>query len=154
MEPDFYYTTVGYKKTALFYFLRPQGFLWRKRISNSKIFCTELFGCVECYKESIGHSSSWTWIGFFGMSHGGQCHVFSKRWRGHENPGIRCWVNWPSYEGVSINNQPIPFPMDRDGHVFMLLFNICFIHGYFVCLFWVFTAQSTQWGHVERGQFT
>ena len=23
-----------------------------------------------------------------------------------------------------------------------------------VCLFWGFTAQSTQWGHVERGQFT
>ena len=27
-----------------------------------------------------------------------------------------------------------------------------FIHE-FVC-FWGFTAQSTQWGHVERGQFT
>ena len=24
----------------------------------------------------------------------------------------------------------------------------------FVCLRWGFTAQSTQWGHVERGQFT
>ena len=24
----------------------------------------------------------------------------------------------------------------------------------FVCLCWDFTAQSTQWGHVERGQFT
>ena len=24
----------------------------------------------------------------------------------------------------------------------------------FVCLCWGFTAQSTQWGHVERGQFT
>ena len=23
-----------------------------------------------------------------------------------------------------------------------------------VCLSWGFTAQSTQWGHVERGQFT
>ena len=23
-----------------------------------------------------------------------------------------------------------------------------------VCLIWGFTAQSTQWGHVERGQFT
>ena len=22
------------------------------------------------------------------------------------------------------------------------------------CLCWGFTAQSTQWGHVERGQFT
>ena len=27
-----------------------------------------------------------------------------------------------SYEGVSINNQPIPFPMDRDGHDFHTLF--------------------------------
>ena len=26
--------------------------------------------------------------------------------------------------------------------------------SYFVCLCWGFTAQSTQWGHVERGQFT
>ena len=25
---------------------------------------------------------------------------------------------------------------------------------FFVCLCWGFTAQSTQWGHVERGQFT
>ena len=24
----------------------------------------------------------------------------------------------------------------------------------FVCLSWGFTAQSIQWGHVERGQFT
>ena len=24
----------------------------------------------------------------------------------------------------------------------------------FVCLYWDFTAQSIQWGHVERGQFT
>ena len=27
-----------------------------------------------------------------------------------------------TYEGVSINNQPIPFPMDRDGHDFHALF--------------------------------
>ena len=26
--------------------------------------------------------------------------------------------------------------------------------GYYICLCWGFTAQSTQWGHVERGQFT
>ena len=26
--------------------------------------------------------------------------------------------------------------------------------GILVCLCWGFTAQSTQWGHVERGQFT
>ena len=26
------------------------------------------------------------------------------------------------YEGESINNQPIPFPMDRDGHDFHALF--------------------------------
>ena len=26
--------------------------------------------------------------------------------------------------------------------------------GQFVCLCWGFTAQSSQWGHVERGQFT
>ena len=26
--------------------------------------------------------------------------------------------------------------------------------GQFVCLCWGFTAQSTQWSHIERGQFT
>ena len=30
------------------------------------------------------------------------------------------------YEGVSINNQPIPFPMDRDGHDFHALFQYMF----------------------------
>ena len=34
------------------------------------------------------------------------------------------------YEGVSINNQPIPFPMDRDGHDFHALFQYILIHGY------------------------
>ena len=30
------------------------------------------------------------------------------------------------YEGVSINNQPIPFPMDRDGHDFHALLQYMF----------------------------
>ena len=30
------------------------------------------------------------------------------------------------YEGVSINNQPIPFPMDQDGHDFHALFQYMF----------------------------
>ena len=30
------------------------------------------------------------------------------------------------YEGVPINNQPIPFPMDRDGHDFHALFQYMF----------------------------
>ena len=30
------------------------------------------------------------------------------------------------YEGVSINNQPIPFPMYRDGHDFHALFQYMF----------------------------
>ena len=30
------------------------------------------------------------------------------------------------YEGVSINNQPIPFPMDRDGQDFHALFQYMF----------------------------
>ena len=42
--------------------------------------------------------------------------------------GLQCLLRsvWPSmfvnYKGVSINNQPIPFPMDRDGHDFHALF--------------------------------
>ena len=31
-----------------------------------------------------------------------------------------------AYMGVSINNQPIPFPMDRDGHDFHALFQYMF----------------------------
>ena len=32
-------------------------------------------------------------------------------------------VTYPdTYEGESISNQPIPFPMDRDGHDFHALF--------------------------------
>ena len=30
------------------------------------------------------------------------------------------------YEGESISNQPIPFPMDRDGHDFHALFQYLF----------------------------
>ena len=29
-----------------------------------------------------------------------------------------------------------------------------FLNTLLFCLFWGITAQSTQWGHVERGQFT
>ena len=36
-----------------------------------------------------------------------------------------CEVSQIHYEGVSINNQPIPFPMDRDGHGFS-----CFVSIY------------------------
>ena len=32
------------------------------------------------------------------------------------------------YEGESMSNQPVPFPMDRDA--FMPCFNTCFIRGY------------------------
>ena len=31
-------------------------------------------------------------------------------------------VSFSMYEGKSISNQPIPFPMDRDGHEFHALF--------------------------------
>ena len=40
--------------------------------------------------------------------------MYVKSTEHHENMSI--------YEGVSINNQPIPFPMDRDGHDFHALF--------------------------------
>ena len=33
------------------------------------------------------------------------------------------------YEGVSINNQPIPFPMYRDGHDFLALFQYMLYMG-------------------------
>ena len=33
-------------------------------------------------------------------------------------------------------------------------FEVGGIKMFIVCLCWGFTAQSTQWGHVERSQFT
>ena len=33
------------------------------------------------------------------------------------------------YKGVSINNQPIPFPMDQDDHDFQALFQYMFYTG-------------------------
>ena len=45
--------------------------------------------------------------------------------------GCKIFLRISLYEGVSINNQPIPFPMERERvTIFMLCFNICFIHGY------------------------
>ena len=35
-------------------------------------------------------------------------------------------VQVKAYEGVSINSQPIPFPIDRDGHDFHALFQYMF----------------------------
>ena len=39
--------------------------------------------------------------------------------------GVQCGFNM-KYEGVSINNQPISFPIDRDGHDFHALFQYMF----------------------------
>ena len=39
--------------------------------------------------------------------------------------GISCKLS-ARYKGVSVNNQPIPFPMDRDGHDFHALFQYMF----------------------------
>ena len=78
-------------KTALTCLFQASEDSWRRRFPDSKIFCRELFGCVECYKESVGHSSLLCWIrGVFAMWHGGQFRVLSKWWRGHENSKI-CW---------------------------------------------------------------
>ena len=35
-----------------------------------------------------------------------------------------------------------------------LLLNVYYVRVIFFSLCWGFTAKSTQWGHVERGQFT
>ena len=42
--------------TALFYIFQATGGSWRRQIPDSKGFCKELFGWVECYKESVGQS--------------------------------------------------------------------------------------------------
>ena len=38
-------------------------------------------------------------------------------------------VKFSIYEGESISNQPIPFRWTETVTIFMLCFNICFIHG-------------------------
>ena len=42
------------------------------------------------------------------------------------------------YEGESISNQPIPFPMDRDGHDF---------HALFQCMFYTWVQNCTRIDH-------
>ena len=42
---------------------------------------------------------------------------------------VRFRVKSANYEGVSINNQPMPFLMDRDGHHFNTLFQYMFYTG-------------------------
>ena len=41
-------------------------------------------------------------------------------------------INELTYEDKSISNQPIPFPIDRDGHDFHALFQHMFIPGYII----------------------
>ena len=54
------------------------------------------------------------------------------------------YVNISTEESLLIQNYDSPYKKDRTNHGGDLL----------VCLCCGFTAQSTQWGHVERGQFT
>ena len=44
----------------------------------------------------------------------------------NKGTSTECCGTRTKYEGVSINNQPIPFPMDRDGHDFHALFRYMF----------------------------
>ena len=44
--------------------------------------------------------------------------------------------------------------MDKTDENYVSLLHTWYTRGLFICLCWVFTAQSTQWCHVERGQFT
>ena len=53
-------------------------------------------------------------------------------------------------EAITLNTHKACFVAD----VFTLsIRKACFV-AEVICLCWGFTAQSTQWGHVERGQFT
>ena len=45
--------TVQDKKTALFYLFQATGGSWRRQIPDSKRFCRELFGWMECYNELV-----------------------------------------------------------------------------------------------------
>ena len=61
----------------------------------------------------------------------------------------------PNFKSIGLLVQEKKQKIDfRDGG--HLGFQIGIILAFFdlVCLCWGFTAQSTQWGHVERGQFT
>ena len=47
----------------------------------------------------------------------------------HHINGNKCWFLHKAneiYEGESVSNQPVPFPMDRDGHDFHALFQYMF----------------------------
>ena len=48
----------------------------------------------------------------------------------------------------------LPFPEKKICHFMQIVSIGDNLHEMSICLCWGFTAQSTQWGHVERGQFT
>ena len=67
------------------------------------------------------------------LSYGSQGPRFDFRWRGnsaHDGMAFHCIepfiIILPSYKGESISSQPIPFPIDRDGHDFHALFQYMF----------------------------
>ena len=69
----------------------------------------------------------------------------------------REWVyEWIRYHNYPQVNPSFPRPRGGEGEGQHNTLVPCYlpVGRWFVCLCWGFTAQSTQWGHVERGQFT
>ena len=58
-----------------------------------------------------------------------------------------------NYKKISANTKMKDFFMKPNPWSNQMLVKVT-VNKTWICLCWGFTAQSTQWGHVERGQFT
>ena len=75
-----------------------------------------------------------------------------------ENVSKRNWLTYDIQIAIVVATSEISAnevePLVSVGFRALTKFRFLWTAQEFVCLCWGFTAQSTQWGHVERGQFT
>ena len=80
--------TMRLKKDCIILYILGNRGSWRKRIPDSKRFYRELFVCVECYKESVGHPEDPEEEEFWGCQMADNVMGFRSGEKGHEDPRI------------------------------------------------------------------
>ena len=80
------------------------------------------------------------------MSHGGQCHVFSRWWRGHENSRNWCRLKYPSHPTKTwIWLKTMELKQVRDFLTFSLVANGVMCHDVWISHIHVAYAPSMIW---------
>ena len=117
-----------------------------------------LCGCAGWFESSLGSMFEGT------FSHN-VAQMLQKAWFVTEEMLIRLKIPWKAHSTdisvmfqintsiIAHTNKPIHNPKLDAVFKHGTTVDKCGIY-LFVCLCWGFTAQSTQWGHVEHGQFT